>query len=796
MIQILALREFYSDKAKKEIKAEVWFDRGMRSPSVEEIFLDPLKFIAKTTEPSERWNMYYTIAECLEERGRKLSSQHHIPFDIDKIRQDDELAPNFPHLELVAKTACEAIGVSFDQCGVLFSGNGIQIIVGINTPIESTDYFDEARPHYKAICDRINLRLMQAKLDGEADPSVWSPARLMRYPETENRKPGRPVRRSKILQKNIVRTDFDLKKASGLPDVPKADQISSAIADSFPTPDVKTIMDAEKGCKFLNWCQVNPEKVSETEWYAELSITARFPEGRKFSHQISKGHPKYSYEETEQKITQALDASGPRTCKNIYAVSGGKCVGCIHHNTKLLSPILIEGEGHVKTQKAGFYNFYTDPESGKIKKGKPDYEGLQKWFAKDYKYKAIIDVGTVWIWKENHYVEMPRDLVLKYAHDHFDPPPITAMRQEFYQFVRMNELVPIEWFSKSIEGKMNFLNGVLDVKSGVLTPHSLDQGFRSVLPCNYTVSADAPRWKQFIEEVTLGRQSLIDLLQEYMGYIFGNGSCKHEKILMLSGEGSNGKSTFVNVLRALATKEGFSSLSIKDMNNEQNRYLMEGKLVNIAEENSKDSFKDTELIKNFASGGYIRVKKVYQPPYEYINRTKLVMLCNTLPNNTDNTHGFYRKLLLIPFDLEVDESNKKDIDLLEKLKAELPGIINWVIEGYKRLEKQGKFSSSKEAESAMAKYQTDTDPLLAWAHDSIEYNPNYSEDINRQEIYDDYRSFCESNNLPQLSSNRVYKFLRSFVKKNKGRVNEKKCREGDKRYWSINHIRLLSKAKH
>lgn len=793
MVQILALREFFSKHKQKVIKAEVWFEKNLRAASVEEVFSQGAALIANVPK-DERWNLYYTVADCIEAEGRKLLIQHHIPFDVDGIivpevdGKVDEAA-----LWTLVCVVCDAIGVDPKKCGVLFSGNGVQIIVGTTNPIEDVDYFDAVRHHYGAIADRIDLRLMQAKIQGKADRSVWSPARLMRYPETWNRKPGRPERRGILLNSTIERIDFDLKKVSGLPDVPVNNQISARLIDSFPTPDVREIMDPAKGCKFLHWCQTSPEKVSEPEWYAAISITSRFPDGIKFSHKLSEGHPGYNFSEADQKIQQAMVASGPRTCKNINAISGGKCEGCIHFNTKLQSPILIEGADHVKTEKTGFYKVYVNPETQEVRKGKPDFQGLQKHFNREHKYKAVEDSGGIWVWNGMHYEEMSRDRVLQYAHEKFDPKPDTKQRSEFFQYVRLANMVSSDWFVESIEGKMNFRNGVLNVKDGLLYDHSMEYGFRSVLPCDYDPDAKAPRFEKFLQEITQNRQGLIDILQEFLGYIFANGDCKHQKVLMLLGTGENGKSKFIELVRALASKDGYSSLSIKDMNSDQNRYLMEGKLVNIAEENSKDSFRDTELLKNFVSGGHIRVKKLYSQPYEYENRTKLIMLCNRLPDSQDNTHGFYRRLLLIPFDQEFSDAlGNKDPDLLEKLLAELPGIFNWVMEGYKRLHKNNRFTEHAASIALVQKYKADTNTILAWANDYIEYTPDKNSSTNRQELYDDYTRFCESNGVAPQSSIKVYDFLRQFIKKHGGVPIEHKAAEGRVRYYTINHINHLS----
>lgn len=793
VIQILGIREFYSQKAGKNIKSEVWFEHGYRAATVEDIFANGEKLIEQIPQ-SERWNVYYTVADCLEEKGRKLLAQHHIPFDVDGI-----LVPEPFHIDplvTLAKVTCNAIGVPFEKCGVLFSGNGVQIIVGTTRPISEVTYFDAARAHYKAICDRVDLALVNAGIQGKADRSVWSPARLMRMPGTENVKPGKPTRKVVLMNSVIERTDFTLEQASGIPQVGKEEQVPASILRGFPDPDVKAIMDPVEGCKFLHWCQTAPEAVSEAEWYAMLSITSRFPDGVKFSHQMSKGHPKYSYHETDLKIQQAIETAGPRTCKGINA-QWGKCQTCKHFQTNLVSPIMIEGPDHVKTQKSGFYHMSLNSK-GILVKGKPDFRGLQRFFNREFPYKSIAGAGTIWVWKGDHYEEMITDYVHKYAQDKFDPPPLEAQRREFQGYVRLENVVSPTWFRETSQGFINFANGYLEVKTGELRPHAMDRGFRSALACDYTPDAQAPTWERFIHDVTVGRDSLKAILQEYFGYILGNMPChEYEKILMLLGEGSNGKSTLVKVLRQLTTPQGTSNISVKDMQFEQNRYLMEGKLVNIAEENSADAFRDTEFIKNFASGGLVRVKKVYHPPYEYENSTKLVMLCNKMPLTNDSTYGLLRKMILVPFDAEfTDKSGTKDSKIFDKLLAELPGIANWAIVGYKRLVAQGKFTESEEVEKVSVEYLHGSDSVASFVAENIEFTMDPNASVIRQEIYDHYVEYCQRNGLRPQSSRNLYNFMRARGKRVLGHpIGEKRSNKDGERHYSFENVIHLLRPK-
>lgn len=775
MIQILALRG-----------AEVWFERGLRATSVEEIFENPFDFI-ESVDKSERYNIYYTASECLEEPGRKFLKQYHIPFDIDGI-----LVPDDPkELEPLARIVCAAIGVEFDETAVLFTGNGIQLLIGIEHAIEDVDYFDKARSHYRAICDRIDLRLVEHKLQGKADPSVWSRARLLRYPCTLNRKANKPERTGAILQGNILRGSFKLESASGLPDVATFDHINPTIAASLFTPDQDEIMHPVKGCAFLNWTKSSPKDVSEPQWYAALSVVGRFPNGREAVHDVSKGHPKYKYEETELKAKQALEASGPRTCKNINAL-WGKCQTCVHFD-KFTSPIAIVGEKHIRTINSGFHMVRLN-ENGKTIKGKPAYEDLLKYFQRQHDYVSVKETPEIYAWNGQFWTLMMTDDVKVFAQKHFDPKPDMKMRNEFYGHVKFENMVERDWFQDKTLGFFNFENGVYDVKDHVLRPHYKDCGFKFVLPAEYDATAECKQFSKFMSQITCNRKELELVLQEFMGYVLSGMEPTFHFALALLGTGANGKSTFVNVLRTLCGKGAHSSLSLKGMQSDQKRYLLMNKLMNVAEENSRDSFRDTELVKNFISGGVIDVKQLYSQPFEYKNNSKLIALFNELPSNFDHTSGFYRRLLLVPFDAEFS-GDDVDYKILDKLKREISGIFNYAIEGYKRLIQQNGFTKSQAIRDAIEQYTVDSSEVRSWFKDEVVYRPDTSFHMEKQVIFENYLLWSEraGNRFP-LNRIHFFRELRTVMKSMGLNYKEKHGGADGDRFKAVHGVHLKERG--
>ena len=399
----------------------------------------------------------------------------------------------------------------------------------------------------------------------------------------------------------------------------------------FADPDTDTILEE---CEFLKWCNENQEKVDENNWYKMLSITSRLRDGENLSHAMSENHPGYNEKECQDKIEQALMASGPRKCSNINQTFD-KCKDCKHY-LKVNSPIQITGPDYIKTEKTGFYEVAYKLVNGDRfpTRGKPSYDDLRKFFEKEHAYRST-DSGMVYTWNSDGYWTYLTDLRIEsFAETHFNPKPTSNMVSEFRRKVQRTNLVQQEWFTESTSRKINLQNGVLDLskenpelsnhttdfgftsvlpyeymvsefrrkvqrtnlvqqewftestsrkinlQNGVLdlskenpelSNHTTDFGFTSVLPYEYNPDADCPRFEQFLDEVTLGRDELKDVLMEYAGYAFASSRCDFSKALILTGEGANGKSTFINVLKLLAGRSAYSSLSLMDLQSERTR---------------------------------------------------------------------------------------------------------------------------------------------------------------------------------------------------------------------------------
>lgn len=317
-VQLVMLRGPEGDKYHE------FFKPSIVAGSVEEILADPAYYVGKVP-PNQRWNVFFTAAKT-QPGSRVFIEQDIIPFDIDDIdvdRRQEYLVP-----------IASILGIPANELGIVFTGNGLQIHVGLEKPFTDPKYFDEVRANYKAVCKKIDDQLIRFNLTGHADSTAWGKAKLLRLPGTENRKPNKPQRIAELINGNIYKNGFDLVELSGIPKG-EIKLFKQSLDSDFPPADEAAVLN---GCDFLKY--IKKGQHSEPEWYAALSILGRLPNGYALAHEYSKDHPGYNKQHCDAKLDQALEKSGPRTCENIDSL-WGKCSTCPSFN-KIKSPIAIK----------------------------------------------------------------------------------------------------------------------------------------------------------------------------------------------------------------------------------------------------------------------------------------------------------------------------------------------------------------------------------------------------------------------------------------------------------------------
>jgi len=294
-------------------------------------------------------------------------------------------------------------------------------------------------------------------------------------------------------------------------------------------------------------------------------------------------------------------------------------------------------------------------------------------------------------------------------------------------------------FLNEHNGHCNIRNGMLDLESLELKAHYKDFLSSIQLPVNYDPNATCSRWTQFLEEIFEDDEERIAIIQEFAGLCLVPDT-SFQKALIMVGEGANGKTTLIQVLEELLGRENISSVSLADLGNEFHRVRLHGKLVNIASEIDPKTLEKSDYFKSIVTGDTISAAHKHKPAFDFRPVVRLIFACNRLPRVRDTSHGFYRRLIIIPFERRF-EGDKADRHLSKNLLSELDGIFLWALQGLKRLYRRGHLTESQAVEEALADYMRYNNPLMAFVQDYCKLDPAGS--TSKETLYSQYREYSE-----------------------------------------------------
>lgn len=288
------------------------------------------------------------------------------------------------------------------------------------------------------------------------------------------------------------------------------------------------------------------------------------------------------------------------------------------------------------------------------------------------------------------------------------------------------------------------------------------------LPFEYNPNAKAPMFKDYLNKVqpNIERQNI---LAEYLAYVFIKPSTlKLEKALFLYGNGANGKSVFSDIVDKLLGADNVSHYSLGSITDENgyHRAKLAGKLVNYSSEmNGK---LEASIFKQMVTGEPVEARLPYQEPFIMTDYAKLIFNCNELPKDTEQTHAFFRRFLIIPFDVTIPD-DEQDKTLAQKIiDTELSGVFNWVLDGLKRLLAQKNFTNCESVKKQLEQYKKESDSVQMFLEDE-----NYTKAVNDfkplKDIYFDYKVYCNDNGDKACSLRTLADRLRRV-----GYVTEKK----------------------
>lgn len=385
---------------------------------------------------------------------------------------------------------------------------------------------------------------------------------------------------------------------------------------------------------------------------------------------------------------------------------------------------------------------------------------LKGWQLCVNEFQIYVYNGVFWDLIENEKFQTFLGLAAeKMGVDHNDFKYHKFRVELFNQFINIAYL-PAPEKSENIV-LLNCQNGTLEIseKGTVLRKHKPEDFLTYVLSFEYNETKKAPMFEKFLNEVLEDEKQKV--LAEYFAYIFINTKVlKLEKVLMLYGSGSNGKSVIYDVLMALLGSKNVTNFSLEELTTNSNtRAMISGKLLNYASEISSKI--NVSIFKQLISGETITAKLLYKDMFSINDYAKLIFNTNDLPRTTETTHAYFRRFLIVEFNKTIPE-NQQDRELAKKIiENELSGVLNWILQGLQRLLNQKGFTYSKAIERTLNAYKTNVDIVRQFVEEN-NYVKSENEKTLLNELYLQFKDFCYNEGCKVISSREFHKRLNNI----------------------------------
>lgn len=300
---------------------------------------------------------------------------------------------------------------------------------------------------------------------------------------------------------------------------------------------------------------------------------------------------------------------------------------------------------------------------------------------------------------------------------------------------------------------LNCKNGVIDLKSGKLSPHCREDFFTRITKCAYNPDSDAtPLWDNFLNDIFGGDRDLIRYVQKAVGYSL-TGSTAEQCAFFLYGTGRNGKSTFLEIVRCIlgdyATNIQPQTIMVKPNSgnaaNSDIARLKGARLVTSVEPNEGMRI-DEGLLKQLTGDDVVTARKLFGDEFEFKPEFKLWMATNHKPIIRGTDTGIWRRIHLIPFTVQIPE-NKVDRHLKFKLAKELDGIFRWAIEGCRLWQSEG-LTMPKAVLDAVKEYRHEMDVISAF----LDACCHEGGEVKASALYAVYARWADENNEYKMSN--------------------------------------------
>lgn len=301
---------------------------------------------------------------------------------------------------------------------------------------------------------------------------------------------------------------------------------------------------------------------------------------------------------------------------------------------------------------------------------------------------------------------------------------------------------------------LNCDNGTLDLEALKLRPHRKEDFLTQISPVVYDPKAECPNWIEHLKTILKGKESLISFLQIACGYSL-SGKTDERCFFILWGSGKNGKSTTVKLISLVLGDYGrrtpVETLMVKHGNViPSDLASLKGRRFVYTSETEEGKRLAESLIKDITGQEKIAARFLYGEWFEFQPQFKLWLSTNHKPVIRGTDRAIWDRVRLIPFTYQIPEAERQEMDELieKKFKPEFPGILAWMVEGYREWRKYRLFIPD-EIKEATESYREEMDILGNFITQCCTIDKRA--ECTAKNLYESYCVWCRDNGEREIS---------------------------------------------
>ncbi|WP_425252145.1 DNA primase family protein [Janthinobacterium sp. NFX145] len=392
-----------------------------------------------------------------------------------------------------------------------------------------------------------------------------------------------------------------------------------------------------------------------------------------------------------------------------------------------------------------------------------------------------VDGGLIHTWTGSHWSVTSDDIACKQAYRWIaTSEPRDATAENAKKAVNSAKLWLPDVAKESADIVIPCMNGYVQVKNGKVALTSPDKslGLKHSLICEFQPDfGPATQFEKFLEMI-LPDPAVRSRVQEYIGYTLTS-DARYQKAQLWLGSGANGKGVLANIVQKL--HENTAAIRLDALDGFNLSVLIGASLIYV-DEVPKARINE-QMLKSLIAGEKIQIDRKYETPLSTHIRGKWLVLGNHLPAITDHSIGFWRRWDIVPFNVTIKESERDPLLANSIIRTEMPGVLNWALEGLLRLQKRGAFEVTLPVamQNILSDAKRESNSVQAWFEEN-DIVASHSLQSTKDEIYEHYREWCSRNGMASMASPRFWQTIRGIVS-----LNEVRRREGSQqvRYCNL-----------